>query len=145
MRKRSAYRPKAKVLPVLFRHSEADDRQLQLVPHAELEKFRHGLGDEVSINTLAFRLNFGYVLAREFFESAALTEVLTNGLNALRSVIERKQRTGKVGAMMPEFEAMGEALVHTDQMQLKCTRKEMNEAIMKVINEAALDAKELKL
>lgn len=136
MRKRSKYRPKTPpgfmTIPAMFRYSQQEETALQLVPHSELDKFRHGLGDEVAWNTLAFRLNWGYVMADEFGDEPRA--VMVEGLNAIRAIRERNERLQKWGCTGDEFFAIGEALNLTDEMQQKTTRKEQLDAIRKTLS-----------
>jgi hypothetical protein len=133
---RKAYKPKTPAgfmrLPSTIRYSQANETQLQLVPHAELEKFRRGLADEYSWNTLAFRLNWGYVMADDFMEAEARA-VMEQGLAAIRSVKARHERLGQWGMAGEEFTQVGDALNLTDQMQQRTTRKEQHAAIEKVV------------
>ena len=115
-------------IPAVIRYRQQEETALQLVPHSELDKFRRGLADETTYHTLAFRLNWGYVMAGEFFDALA-QEAMARGLDAIRSVRERHERLGKWGTTGPEFEAMGYALNLTDEMQQKTTRKEQLHAI----------------
>ncbi len=131
---KKAYRPKCQPgqLPVTIRHSNTADTMLQMVPHEELEKLRQGQADEFTINTLAFRLNWGYVMAGEIFDNPEVREVMEVGLAAIRSVKERVDRLGKYGATGEEFRALGEALNFTDEMQKSATRREQHEALTAV-------------
>jgi hypothetical protein len=133
---RKAYKPKTPAgfmrLPSTIRYSQANETQLQLVPHAELEKFRRGLADEYAWNTLAFRLNWGYVMADDFMEAEARA-VMEQGLAAIRSVKARHERLGQWGMAGEEFTQVGDALNLTDQMQQRTTRKEQHAAIEKVV------------
>lgn len=136
MRKRNrSYRPRVPqgwlTIPAPFRYDSKSETNLQLVPHSELDKFRHGLADEVAWNTLAFRLNWGYVLADEFSDEARAEMI--KGLDAIRSVKARHESTGKWGMTGEEFFAVGESLNLTDDMQAKTTRKEQLEAIRKTM------------
>lgn len=119
--------------PINHRFNAKTERDLQLIPHAELEKFRHGAADEVSINTLAFRMNLGYVMSTDLFDSEAVTKAMTVGLNALESVMQRHSSTGKIGATGEEFYLIGEALNFTDEMQKQSTRRELEKCMLKVV------------
>lgn len=131
---KKAYRPKYQPgqLPVTIRHSAKADTMLQMVPHEELEKLRQGEADEFTVNTLAFRLNWGYVMAGEVFDNPEVRAVMEMGLAAIRSVKERVDRLGKYGATGEEFRALGEALNFTDEMQKNATRREQHEALTAV-------------
>ena len=129
MRKQSKYKPKARVLPINIRFSKEAEVNLCLVPQAELTKFREGIADEVSINTLAMRLNLGYVLAGEYFVEGEARATMENALEALRSVKARKEQTGKIGANGEEYPRMADGLNLTDQMQESCTRAELDKAL----------------
>lgn len=137
---RKKYRPKVPPdfiqIPSVFRYAPKHETNLQLVPHAELEKFRRGLADEYSYNTLAFRLNWGYVMADDFAEPEARA-VMESALAAVRSVKERHERLGKWGMAGDEFARVGDGLNLTDEMQKATTRKEQNQAMqtMLAVNE----------
>jgi hypothetical protein len=132
---RKKYRPKSApgTLPMPFRHSSADDLVLQLVPHSELEKLRDGSADDYTANTLAFRLNWGYVMAGEIFDNPEVRADMEQALTAIRSVKDRHERTGKWGASGTEFFHMGKGLNHTDEMQKAATRREQLEAL-RIVN-----------
>lgn len=110
---------------------------LQMVPHEELEKLRTGEADKYTINTLAFRLNWGYVMAGEVFDNPEVRSLMEASLAAIRSVKERFARVGKYGASGEEFQAIGEALNWTDEMQKSATRREQKECLdaLYLINE----------
>ncbi|MEN9885435.1 MAG: hypothetical protein RL758_13 [Pseudomonadota bacterium] len=128
---RKKYRPRYAegTLPITIRHSRAADTALQLVPHSELEKLRDGTADEVTVNTLAFRLDWGYVMAGEVFDTPEARTITERGLAAIRAVKERHARLGKYGATGDEFHAMGDTLNATNDMQLQATRREQRDAV----------------
>lgn len=128
---RKAYRPKCikGTLPVNIRHGAKAELHLQMAPHQELARLRDGTATDDAINTITFRLNWGYVMASEIFDNKEVRADMEQALAALRSVKDRKARTGKWGAMGPEFQQMGDGLNHTDTMQLKATRREQLEVI----------------
>lgn len=136
---RKPYRPRYApgTLPVTIRHSASADTALQLVPHTDLEKLRDGTADEYTINTLAFRINWGYVMAGEVFDAPEAREITERGLAAIRSVKARFERLGKYGTTGEEFAALGDALNVTNDMQLKATRREQRDAVrlLNIINE----------
>lgn len=129
------YRPKYApgTLPITIRHNNSDDTALQLVPHSELDKLRDGTADEYTVNTLAFRLNWGYVMAGEVFDAPEHRAATERDLAAIRAVKERHARTGKYGATGEEFHAMGDALNATNDMQEQATRREQRDA-MRLVN-----------
>lgn len=130
MRKRSKYRPKpVAVLPKMFRHSKNADITLQLVPHQELEKFKTGEADEFTWNTVCFRLNWGYVMSGDHFDSVEARELMEQSLKAIRSVKTRHESTGKWGTTGNEFNIIGQALNLTDEMQMNTTRKQQDESL----------------
>ena len=131
---KKAYRPKYQPgqLPVTIRHSAKADTMLQMVPHEELEKLRNGEADQFTVNTLAFRLNWGYVMAGEIFNNPDVRTVMEASLAAIRSIKDRVDRIGKYGATGEEFRAIGEALNFTDEMQKSATRREQHEALIAV-------------
>lgn len=119
-------------LPIVFRHSEESDRLLQHVPHDELEKLRTGEADEYTINTVVYRLNWGYVMSGEIFDNPEVVEIMEKGLAAIRSVKDRVGRLGKYGATVEEFYNIGEAMNWTDFMQKAATRREQRDCQEKV-------------
>ena len=133
MRKRSKYRPKPAVLPKMFRHSKEADIDLQLVPHQELEKFKTGEADEYTWNTVCFRLNWGYVMSGDHFDSVEARELMERSLAAIRSVKTRHEKTGRWGTTGEEFNIIGQALVLTDDMQMNTTRKQQDQSLQTLL------------
>ncbi len=133
MRKRSKYRPKPAVLPKMFRHSKEADINLQLVPHQELEKFKTGEADEYTWNTVCFRLNWGYVMSGDHFDSVEARELMERSLGAIRSVKTRHEKTGRWGTTGEEFNIIGQALVLTDDMQMNTTRKQQDQSLQTLL------------
>ncbi len=130
MRKRSKYRPKpVPALPKIFRHNKESDIALQLVPHQELEKFKTGEADEITWNTVCFRLNWGYVMSGDHFDSVEARELMEQSLKAIRSVKDRHDRTGKWGTTGEEFNIIGQALNLTDDMQMNTTRRQQEDTL----------------
>lgn len=121
-------------LPISMRFSQATETKLQLIPHDALANFKAGRQTEPDWHTLAARCNLGSVLAGEYFHDAVpATEA---ALEALRSSWERFGRLGKLGMTGEEYNAIATALVLTDEMQLQCTRRELDAAMTKVFREA---------
>lgn len=117
------YRPKPKhALTSLYRQSAEVDTLLQLLPHSDLDKLRDGTADESTWQLLARRLNWGYVMASEY--APALVPILRCGLDAILSIKHRFERTGRWGCAQTEFEALGDSLNITDDLQRNTTRKE---------------------
>lgn len=114
-------------LPVTIRFAPRHETDLQLSPHATLDMFREGVAEENDWHLLALRLNWGRLLAERHMKEFA--DILAAAQEALRAVRERHGRTGRWGVSQPEFVAMGEGLNHTDTMQLKCTRRELRDAL----------------
>ncbi len=130
MRKRSKYRPKpVPALPKIFRHNKESDIALQLVPHQELEKFKTGEADEITWNTVCFRLNWGYVMSGDHFDSVEARELMEQSLKAIRSVKDRHERTSKWGTTGEEFNIIGQALNLTDDMQINTTRRQQEDSL----------------
>ena len=130
MRKKSKYKPRpVVVLPKIFRHSKEADIDLQLVPHQELEKFKTGEADEYTWNTVCFRLNWGYVMSGDHFDSEEARELMQASLEAIRSVKARHAKTETWGTTGNEFNIIGQALNLTDEMQMNTTRKQQDESL----------------
>lgn len=131
---KKAYKPKYPEgqIPIVFRHGAEADRMLQHIPHEDLERLRRGEADEYAVNTLIFRLNWGYVMSGEVFDNPEVRAAMETGLKAIRSVKERADRLGRYGATGEEFFAIGEALNWTDGMQKASTRREQEQAMKSV-------------
>ncbi len=130
MRKRSKYRPKpVRALPKIFRHDKESEVALQLIPHQELEKFKTGEADEYTWNTVCFRLNWGYVMSGDHFDSVEARELMEQSLKAIRSVKDRHERTSKWGTTGEEFNIIGQALNLTDDMQMNTTRRQQEDSL----------------
>lgn len=131
-RKKSTSKPRS--IPITIRHSEEAETALQLAPHAELMKFREGIGDEQGWHTLVARLNVGLVAA---WQNNKPSDDIKQGLDAMLKIQERHQRTGKWGVSGNDLAEIGEALVQTDNLQLSLTRKQFALAIRYVFENAA--------
>ncbi len=113
----------------MFRHSKESDIALQLVPHQELEKFKTGEADEITWNSVCFRLNWGYVMSGDHFDSVEARELMEQSLKAIRSVKDRHERTSKWGTTGEEFNIIGQALNLTDDMQMNTTRRQQEDSL----------------
>jgi hypothetical protein len=130
VKKRSKYRPKPVLaLPKIFRHSKEAEVDLQFIPHMELQKFKTGDADEYTWNTVCFRLNWGYVMSGDHFDSVEARELMEQSLAAIKSVKARHERTNKWGTSGEEFNVIGQALNLTDEMQLNTTRRQQDESL----------------
>ena len=130
MKKRSKYRPKPVLaLPKIFRHSKEAEVDLQFIPHMELQKFKTGDADEYTWNTVCFRLNWGYVMSGDHFDSVEARELMEQSLAAIKSVKARHERTNKWGTSGEEFNVIGQALNLTDEMQLNTTRRQQDRSL----------------
>ena len=136
--RKPAPRIKPRGLPTVFRFSAKDERNLQLVPHQSLEAMRRGEGQEPDWHTLAVRLNLGATLAYRLFDTPEARALLDSAQDALRSAWERFEKTQRIGLTGPEMTTIGEALNLTDDMQLRCTRRELSAALAEVFRVAAI-------
>jgi hypothetical protein len=117
------------VLPKVFRHNKEAEVDLQFIPHMELQKFKTGDADEYTWNTVCFRLNWGYVMSGDHFDSVEARELMEQSLAAIKSVKDRHERTRKWGTTGEEFNVIGHALNLTDDMQLNTTRRQQEESL----------------
>jgi len=134
------YRPRyAKdTLPVTYRFCKENETDLQLIPHTSLSKFKEGMADSRDWHTLASRLNLGNTLAYTHYEGD-VKAMMDKAALALRAVFQRHERLGTWGCTGEEFNAMGDGLNLTDQMQKDCTRRELQNAMAHVIENAAIN------
>lgn len=128
------YVPKPVRMPANIRYSEADELQLQLVPHISLDLFRSGDATEGDWHTLACRINWGSALASRHHPE--LLDLAAAGVRALASAFERHGRTGKWGCSGEELRAIGAALVQVDDLQHVHTRRELLDALRLVLRVA---------
>lgn len=122
-RKKRKYTP-LPALPIVFRHSDADETALQLAPHISLTNFRMGMATEPDWHTIAARLNVGSVAAHRN-EQAEAYFTIEKSLDAIRAIRSRAERSGKWGITGDELKIIGESLVLTDELQKAITRREM--------------------
>lgn len=130
-------KPQARVLPINIRFGGDTETKLQLIPHQNLAALRTGEFEEHMWHAMAARMNLGNTLAYTYFEDAK--EAMDAACKALRSVWDRHTRTGKWGASGEEFGQLGDGLNLTDEMQLNCTRRELDSAMEHVYRVAAVD------
>jgi hypothetical protein len=125
-------------LPITYRFSQSNELSLQLYPHTALSKFKDGTAEEADWHALAARLNLGNTLAYTHYEGE-VKEMMDKAALALRSVRQRNEKMGKWGCTGDEFNAMGDGLNLTDDMQKQCTRRQLHDAMAHVIRNAAIN------
>ena len=133
---RKAYTRKPAGIPMTIRHDAESERELQLNPHVELLKLREGCADEGAWHTLVCRLNVGVTMAHQTHRKSEYL-LAQAGLQAMREIWARYERTAKWGASGDNIKDIGEALVTTDNLQLSLTRRQLAEAIRYVDSTAA--------
>lgn len=131
------YKPRERVLPINIRFGGDTELNLQLIPHQNLDALRSGRFEEHMWHAMAARMNLGNTLAYTYFEDAKTP--MDAACLALRSVWDRHTRTGKWGATGEELGQLGDGLNLTDEMQLNCTRRELDSAMEHVYQVAAVD------
>jgi len=125
---------KTRRIPITIRFSAKNEFDLQMLPHQMLEGFRDGTATEPDWHALAFRINWGHVLAATHFADGVAATA--EAQRALEQVQARHAETGRWGVSQPEFAAMAQALTLTDHMQVQCTRRELDAAWIKVMEGA---------
>lgn len=132
--RRSKPAPAGKVINLpLLRYTQAVETRLQLDPHVALDAFREGTATKESWDTLAYRLQWGAVMARDHYPDAVQT--IHEAQVAMLSVQDRHTRTGRWGMAGREFYDIGAGLNCTDTMQLGTTKKEQVAAIRAVFEQ----------
>lgn len=139
MRKKSSYRPRPKVNPVVWGIPQQAKVMLQMIPQQELARFKDGTANAVSVNTLICRLNFSYLMCCNLFDNPEARKVTEAALEAVRKV-KARSLTGKYGATGEEFNAIGASLCLADEMQEQATRREVEEVLSLTFNLGALQA-----
>jgi len=134
MKKRNKkYKPR-EVLPVslMFRHSTDGQIGLKLQPRMAFQRMKEGEGTEQDLDTLAFRLNWGFVAQRDFYANQA-ADVARGAISAIMGAKQRLQEIGKAGFSGPEMLAVGEGLNLADHLCERLTRKESLQAFQTVM------------
>lgn len=137
MRKKISFSKPKKDIPIVFRHGSEAERNMQLIPHTELEKYKLGIANDYSWNTIVCRLNIGMTLAHWYFNR----EVTLNcraALDAMVSVRARYKTLNKWGMTGDEMKVVITALLFTDDMQLQVTRKQLSDAVLHVYKVGAV-------
>ena len=143
MKKRNKkYKPR-EVLPVplMFRHSTDGQIGLKLQPRMAFQRLKEGEGTEQDLDTLAFRLNWGFVAQRDFYANQ-VEALAQDGLDAVHGAKARLERLGKIGLSGIEMMAIAHGLDLADRMGDELTRKENLQACETVM---AWNAKALRL
>lgn len=129
---RKKYVPKAND-PVTIRFSEDDERNFQLMPHAELFNMRNGNGTTESWDTVEMRLKWGMAMAKLHAQRSA-EELFNQAMEQLGAVHQRFARLQQYGLSGDEAVVLGESLTVVDDLQLISTRRELrntlNETLM---------------
>ena len=135
---RKKYRqPREKIVrPIVFALKPEDRVNLQLAPHATLDAFKLGAGDESGWHTLAQAVNFGAVLSRA--QPADVQAVMSRALDALVAVRLRFETSGQWGVSGDEYRSLGEALSLANDIQDASTRRELRDALRITLQEAAI-------
>lgn len=136
MRKHSNRKPRTTGLPMIFGLSEKMKTDLQITPLGTLESFREGTATEEGWHTIAAAVNLAAILSRK--QPQEVQDECNAGLNALRSIAEREQRTGKYGCSGDEYQALRLALILGADMQEAMTRREVAQAINQTLREAGI-------
>lgn len=110
-------------LPILYRFDAATDRDLKLDPHLALTALVNGAADSWHFNALAARCGVAWVQAADRWKDDLPDHAAAQA--ALRSVRERRDRTGKLGATGDEFRAIGRSISLADDYQGASTRKQL--------------------
>jgi len=96
------------------------------------QRMKEGEGTEQDLDTLAFRLNWGFVAQRDFYANQA-ADVARGAICAIMGAKQRLQEIGKAGFSGPEMLAVGEGLNLADHLCERLTRKESLQAFQTVM------------
>jgi hypothetical protein len=138
---RKSYKQKPVVLPMPYRFNRDGEIDLQLIPHLEFQKLKLMCADDETWNTLAARVNVGYVLANSYAGDKQKT-ACSLALDALVLIKNRHYEIGKFWSSGDELEAIGEALNLTDDMQKASTRRDLRDALEHVYEVAGIKTRE---
>lgn len=127
------------ILPINVRFNRETETKLQLIPQAALASFKAGGQQEADWHTLAARVNLGATLAHKHYEAGGdAHQAMNDAMEALRTSWDRFKRLGKMGMTGDEYNRIALAINLTDEMQMQCTRRELDEAMTEVFRQAAV-------
>ena len=89
----------------MFRHSTDGQIGLKLQPRMALQRLKEGEGTEQDLDTLAFRLNWGFVAQRDFYANQ-VEAMAQDGLDAVHGAKARLEQLGKIGLSGIEMTAI---------------------------------------
>ena len=122
------YRPKAQPsLPIVFGVPKESMTSLALMPHACIAAIVDGSAVEANIYTLANVCNMAALLAER--KRVASMPIAIAGQEAIIRVIERFDKTGKIGFSGDDYQAIKAAVTLNDELQQTCTRRELRDVI----------------
>lgn len=136
-------------VPITLRHAQKSETMLALIPHAQLQAFADGEGQEGFWHTLASRINWGWQMVLDwgdiiYSSDIDLLAILTDAQNALRSVQTRHEQTGKWGMAGAELSTLRVALTICDELTAVTTRRQHLQSLRRMLakNEQAQSSAE---
>lgn len=111
---------------------------LQLLPHVSLTAMAEGTACEADLHNVIARVNLGYVMLTQWWESDGALEALLDALDALR---EMRPEMLAYPLGQPQVEALGYALLLSDLILQESSKREITKALTKVIELAATDTR----
>lgn len=125
---RKPYKPKDRpALPIVFAVPKEHMTSLALMPHVCITAIVDGSAIEDHIYTLANVCNMASLLAQR--KRAASLPVAIAGQEAIIRVIERFDKTGKIGFSGPDYQAIKAAVTLNDELQQLCARRELRDVL----------------
>jgi hypothetical protein len=123
---RKKYRPRPVARPL----SDSQRSNLELAVRVHVNGVYEGRMSESSWNCLVAHFNVAFIAARD--RDAVIYAQADGALEALRSVFDRNQRTGKWGCSGDERRIILEAFEQTNAFMCRCTDVQFSTAIRTV-------------
>ncbi|AXF52883.1 MAG: hypothetical protein [Bacteriophage sp.] len=120
-------------MPITMRFSAEDETKLMLEPIKCAERLRDGTAEEGDWHAVILRLNWGRLLNKANFNEGE--SLLAEAQGAMRVIKARGLQYGSWSASTPEFNTINTALTICNQMQKKCTRRELRDALQAVYDQ----------
>lgn len=120
-------------MPITMRFSAEDETKLMLEPIKCAERLRDGTAEEGDWHAVILRLNWGRLLNKAVFNEGE--SLLAEAQDAMRAIKSRGLQYGTWSASTPEYNTIKTALIICNQMQAKCTRRELRDALQAVYDQ----------
>lgn len=118
-------------LPVNMRFSAENETQMMLIPTQCANRLLDGSGDESDWHSAMERINLGRILNTDHFTDGE--DAFEAARLEMRACREIGESTGKWSITEAQNAVINTALVLVNQMQTQCSRRELRDALHKML------------